>query len=592
MLATWGCTTFPKPTLSLDFLGATSLDSGITFSRGSQATLFDSTGTLVYAKHNLLLQSQDFATTWSRTNGDVTANAATAPDGTLTADKFIPNTTAGVHYPSQSVTTNTVIHTASVYLKAGEYSWAILYVAGAGVGYYFDIANGAVGNAFIAAPTSFSIQSVGDGWRRYSITFTATASTTVRIYAATANGTNSFSGDGTSGIFIWGAQLNQNPMEGGVTSSLTTYYPTTTAAYYAPRFDYNPSTLQPRGLLIEEQRTNLETYSEDFSNAVWVKTNSTISSNAIIAPSGQLTGDKLIADATTSIHSMTIPSRVYTINVAYAMSIFAKAGEYNTFSIIRSGPGGASARFDLSTLTATILVGTSASITSVGNGWYRCEMTWTSTQTIARTHELRLENPSGTSTFLGDGYSGMFFWGIQTEAGAFATSYIPTTTTALTRNADVASMTGTNFSSWYNASEGTIYTQAIGVNNISSATRRFAEITELFTLERLISGYSTTTNTRFLVQDGGSTQADVQVSTGVPAGSLVKMAAAYKVNDFQQASNGTLGTADISGTLPTPDRMFIGDSVAPNNTNINGWVQRIAYYPTLLPNATLQALTL
>jgi hypothetical protein len=181
----------------------------------------------------------------------------------------------------------------------------------------------------------------------------------------------------------------------------------------------------------------------------------------------------------------------------------------------------------------------------------------------------------------------------QLEQGATVTSVIPTTTIALTRNADVASMTGTNFSDWYNAAEGTLFVEAIGVNNISGVTRRFAEISDGTANERMVLGYSTTSNTRMLVFDGGGAVADVLVTSGVPAGSLVKMAAAYKVNDFQQASNTTLGTADTSGTLPTVNQMFLGTDTAGATTAayLNGHIRRIAYYPTRLANSQLQALT-
>jgi hypothetical protein len=179
----------------------------------------------------------------------------------------------------------------------------------------------------------------------------------------------------------------------------------------------------------------------------------------------------------------------------------------------------------------------------------------------------------------------------QLEQGAFATSVIPTTTTALTRNADVASMTGTNFSSWYNASEGTLFTSAAGVANVSGATRRYAEINDSGSLERIIVGYSGTTSTRLLVQDGGATQADIAVTTP-SVENVIKMAAVYKTNDFQQASNGNLGLADTSGTLPTVDRMFIGSADGLTaNTFLNGTIQRIAYYPVRVTDAQLQALT-
>jgi hypothetical protein len=175
---------------------------------------------------------------------------------------------------------------------------------------------------------------------------------------------------------------------------------------------------------------------------------------------------------------------------------------------------------------------------------------------------------------------------------AFVTSYIPTTTAAATRAADVAVMTGANFSNWYNQTEGSLFAEAVGVNNITaSATRRFAEIHDGSISNRMIFGYNSTSGTRFLTIASGTTQADIQISSGVNAGSVVKMSATYKFNDMQQSSNGLLGTADTTATVPVVNQMVIGDSFSPSNTTINGHIRRIAYFPRRLANAELTALT-
>jgi hypothetical protein len=177
----------------------------------------------------------------------------------------------------------------------------------------------------------------------------------------------------------------------------------------------------------------------------------------------------------------------------------------------------------------------------------------------------------------------------QLEQGAFATSPILTSTAAVTRNADVASITGSAFSGWYRQDEGTVFTSAIGVNNISAATRRFAEIMDGTNNERMILGYSATSNTRFLVIDNGAVQSDRTV-TEINAGILVKMSAAYKTNDFQQASNGTLSTAGASGTLPIVNQMLIGDAGS-SETTLNGTIKRLTFWPQRLPNNILQGIT-
>ena len=253
MLATWGTSTGRNPTLDLQFAGATSLDNRITFSRGSQATLFDSTGTLVYAKHNLLLQSQTFdAAYWAKNNGaTVTANAGAAPDGTTTADQFngAALTSTGVFTFPTGIQSN-VAYTFSVYIKNVSAATTLLIGCDtnpSNAKVTFNAATGAI-TAAGANVTSSAVIDMGNGWYRVIVRFTTTS---------TAPGFVIYSDSGALATWlVWGAQLNITNMEGGVTSSLSTYYPTVASAYYAPRFDYNPSTLAAQGLLIEEQRTN------------------------------------------------------------------------------------------------------------------------------------------------------------------------------------------------------------------------------------------------------------------------------------------------------------------------------------------------
>jgi hypothetical protein len=377
-------------------------------------------------------------------------------------------------------------------------------------------------------------------------------------------------------------------MEGGVTSSLTTYYPTTTAAYYAPRFDYDPSTLQPRGLLIEEQRTNSELYSEDFANAHWSKNQSTVSSNVISAPDGNLTGDKLITDSGLP-NGQVFATVALTASTTFTFSCFAKAAEWSWVNLETRGPENLNvgAWFNLSAGTVgTVSAGVTASITPVGNGWYRCAVTRT-TGTGATASRQRIYSTNADNTLsTGDGTSGIYIWGAQLEANAFATSYIPTTTTALTRNADVASMTGTNFSSWYNASEGTVFGE---YQTVSAGTTQFlAAITSVSETDRITLGQTTTTYVGAVV-DTGSTQASI--TQGTTSLNVAKISLAYAVNNFAFSANGAAPNTDTSGTVPSGvTEMKLGRR-GTSTSPLNGWISRIAYYPTRLPNATLQALT-
>jgi hypothetical protein len=387
-------------------------------------------------------------------------------------------------------------------------------------------------------------------------------------------------------------------MEGGVTSSLTTYYPTTTAAYYAPRFDYNPSTLQPLGLLIEEARTNLFLQSQDFATS-WTLGNTTVSANTVAAPDGTTTADTIVETTATGSHNI-----YQTLNVtsgsAYAYSVFVKKGNgVSARNFVQLGfqnsqfGSNSYANFDIvnGTVTVTGAGLTSASITSVGNNWWRCSIVDTaisSASTAVIISLITTGTGANQESYTGTTDANIFLWGAQLEVGAFPTSYIPTTTTALTRNADVASMTGTNFSSWYNASEGTVFGQFLRTASANSVQGRVFSLSD-GSNNAVIEIYQTgATNPAAQIGNSGS-QAQ-WTPTGFTVGLPIKEILAYKLNDSNASFNGSAETPDTVCTIPTLNQAQIGNRWD-NIRNLNGYVQRLAYYPTRLPNATLQALT-
>ena len=418
-------------------------------------------------------------------------------------------------------------------------------------------------------------------------------------------------------LATWGTSTGRNPtldlQFAGATSldnritfsrgSTATYFDSTgtlqTASNDVARFDHNPSTLAAQGLLIEEQRTNLQIQSEDFTTS-WAPAASSITANAAIAPSGTLTGDKLIEDATNAWHYVAFFSITPVASTAYTMSVFAKQGERNFVQLYLPSAafGGSnaanSAVFDLSTGTIASQGGslTGASITNVGNGWYRCVITKTSVGTTSFPFVITVNNSSAFSTtgYQGDGTSGIYIWGAQLEAGAFPTSYIPTTTTALTRNADVASMTGTNFSSWFNAAEGTLFSE---FSSYASGARAIVGISD-GTLNNRIQFFANAGDPHTIASRlvSGGTQTNPANTGSIAVGAIGKAALAYAVGTNQ-------GAISVNGGAPTtssPAAIAVGVNTLELGkgsalSNMSGYLRRISYYPVRLPDSTLQAIT-
>ena len=359
-----------------------------------------------------------------------------------------------------------------------------------------------------------------------------------------------------------------------------------------PRFNYNPVTLVSNGLLIEEQRTNLTTYSEQFDNAAWLKTEATVTANSTVAPDGTTTADLYITNAIINVEHYVFQTWTALASTAYTASVYAKANSGSVislqFRVASVWPNSTTigVEFNLSTGTGAILNGNPSptfSIASVGGGWYRCSIT--ATTASGGTPQFRIQtNDNGGSIYI---------WGAQLEAGAFPTSYIPTVAAQVTRSADAASMTGTNFSSWYAADQGTLYAEFFsGVTDAVTASdgagRGAAAISDGTTSNRMRIAQDLRT---FSVAVAGAVQASIlPVNTGA-ANTTYQFAGAYKVNDFNACRNGTTGTADTSGSIPVVNQIEFGRSTGAGGGNLNGTIKKIAYYPIRVTNAQLQALT-
>ena len=604
-----------SPSLNLDFSNSEVLDPRITFTRASTATYYDGV-TTAKAEENLILRSEEFDNAaWVKLNSTITANTVIAPDGVLTGDRFVENSAAAVRSVNQTSTTvASTTYTLSVFAKevptsAKRYLRLALNTVASTTLWAaatYDLSLGTVLGTNAAGGgtvTSTSITAVGNGWYRCVLTGDIGSNTDMNVVIScnpsigtyTNRGRESYTGDGDSGIYIWGAQLEQRSVVTSYTATttqpITNYIPVLlSATNNVPRFDHNPTTGESLGLLIEEQRTNLFTYSADFANAAWSKFRASITSNIIVAPDGTLTGDKLVEDTTATNTHYVSDSVNLIANTSYNATVYVKAAERTRVRLQNSSTPNwttaGSAYFDLS--AGTIVSGT-GSITPIGNGWYRCSINGTfGGADAAGGLNIFIVESGTTISYTGDGYSGIYIWGAQLEAGAFPTSYIATVAATATRSADAASMTGTNFSSWYNQGEGTVYFEGGIPYNYSAGFQTPYSVND------------TTANNN--IQPAFNSSADVFNVEMKVAGSLVagfypayisgttKLAFAYKLNDVNYAKDGTAGTTDTSATIPVVTQINLGANHTPSNF-LNGHIRRISYYPLRLTNAQLQALT-
>ena len=553
------------------------------FTRTTSGTFVGSNGLIqtTPASVNLLLYTQDFDNAaWTKSNSTVTANAAVAPDGTSTADKLVEAATTSSHYVLRAATVTTAAHVFSVYAKAGERSFVSLGFDGLNV--WFNLTTGAVGT--IEAGLTAAIVSVGDGWYRCSAirTVTVAGSKSSVIYSATADNALSYTGNGTSGIFIWGAQLE--------TGSTATDYTRNNGGVYPARFDYDTATLQPKGILIEEQRVNLLTYSDQFDNAAWTKANATITANTTASPDGTTNADKLVEDTATSVHTVATGSITATANSFYAFTIYAKASgrdfiQINFSNLILSGNVW---DVDLAANTITFVSAgagwsnVAGSITNAGNGWRRISVSGQVGATISAVGvTVRLASSPSTISYTGNGTSGVLIWGAQMEAGAFATSYIPTVASQVTRTADQCTIVAPLFAPWYNQTQGTFVLGAITSPRAGSGTQE--ALINLTSTIRCARGAGSAAVGWFL---GSASFMSSGVTTAI---TQVKTAGGYIAGNNAASTNGAAVTTDAGSTYGTPTQMDIGNILG--GSFFNGHIRSIRYYPVRLADFQLQALT-
>ena len=554
----------------------------LAFTRSNDtATRVGPDGLIEKVRTNRATYSQLFSNAaWTKGNVTLTASQAD-PNGGTSAFLVTDDATNDLHYFYQVVTPQAGEFTFSFYAKANTLTHCgiRLYDGTIYDSAIFNLSNGTKGSG------DGSIESVGNGWYRVSLTKTLTA---VGAYfnVLLSNGSSFVYSGSSQSIYVFGTQY-----ESGV---ITDYIATTAAVSVGPvanvpRLDYLGSSC-PR-LLLEPQRSNLALYSEQFDNAVWTKVQITTTANSSVSPDGYANADKIAINNGIS-GGYAYQSIATTSSTVYTSSFFIKAAGIN-FTKFYSNVTGSYVTAVINLTTGAITnsgFAVTPTATNYGNGWWRVSYTETSGGGSVPIY-VEAGSTSNGGAITGNGTDGILIWGAQVEAGAYATSYIPTLGAAVTRGVDYPK--SASIPSLFGATEGTFLIEMTFDNKNSNGA------IPLF----LQSGSNSAYNYATYIQSGSSSvqlnvfnngSQQLYLSGGnYTNGQTIKVAVAYKANDLAFYINGTqIGTGtpvSISSNLSFVQLGRYED--AADYFQYNGKISQLLLVKTRLTNAQLAELT-
>ena len=432
------------PKLALDFIGNTyrtggadsTLANSVTHARAGHATMVDSDGLLKWAPHNLLTYSQDFSSWPTSPNVTITSNTIIAPDGTTTADSAVFDGNANARV-EQGIT-QTGSRVLAVWMK----------VPSGTQGVYIGFTSG-----------DLSLVTVTDQWVLYS--YESASGTYPRINCRDI-----------ATVHIWGAHAYRRDLGGMANNPDTSnsYVPTTTSAVYAPRVGhhvYNGSAWVNEGVLHEsEARTNYiqDSHLQNTSNGMgtFSTTRAVFTENNAVSPDGTTNAAKFAGDGSSNSHRANLyvqgsgTSPWLTDKATFSVYLKQGTHRYAQLEIIDGYVTLNRFIINIDLQTGTI-IGTHetgsptaplSTIENVGNGWYRASATLTKNGDNPRTDAIVMFSNAGAASqnpVMISGANDYFYvWGAQLEAGAIASSLIPTSGSQVTRAAETLTVPAAN----------------------------------------------------------------------------------------------------------------------------------------------------
>lgn len=473
--------------------------------RATTATRINEDGLVELTPYNLLTWSEEFDNVAWVKDGTVTPNTTIAPNGTLTADTW---TTAAIN--------NVIYHAASV-SQSTDYTFSFYVKRGTLTDLTLSIYN--VNGASTIVSQNYYNQTSSTEWVRITKTFTTPVGcTSIRVYPKASSG-----GIAVGTVFFWGAQL----VEG---STAKDYLPTTDRLDIA-RIDYSTG---EAALLVEPQRTNSCLWSEQFDNAWWTKSNSSVSANSSESPSGVQNADTLTLNDTTTSRitrsfSTTLNNQTVTASV-YIKAVAGEEGKKTRLQIVKVGGAGG-----LQIAEAAI---------TLTDEWVRYSVTLAIASDATNVYINPITNENITAT-PADALS-CYLWGAQLEAGAYPTSYIPTTSAAVTRNEDYIVKTGV--SDLIDGTKGTLFIEASSLAN--DGTTKYFSINNGTNSKEIVFQFSSPNNTIGIRYINTTIQTDTFYTIPNTL-QMNKFVYTWQQDKFELWYDGTKVISDTSGNVTT-----------------------------------------
>jgi hypothetical protein len=605
-----------RPVFMADFANGGKIDPRASYSRSTTGSFYGKDKHL--SSDNLLTYSTSFDQ-WSASGHGARTGGQADPAGGTSAFEIPENSSSGFHRVYQELTASGDL-AFTVYAKQNSgtrYLTLTLFSADNNwVAATFDLAGGAAatGSGSSSSFTSLTATQTASGNGFYKCVIKATGSIT-KAFASLSNATTapigtyglpSYTGDGTSSIDLAFASLTTT---GATDYNATTtqihreYAPTLqTAAINAARFEYSATDGESMGTslgcLIEGQSTNLISYSDDITNAWWGKSFIDAYSGAAVGPTGTLNSGLIVASATYNPnHYLQRTGIATTVSTTYTYSLYVKSAGVTNFAILTFQNTSPFTQFgyanvNLATGTISGSIG-SATIDSVGNGWYRVSVSGAALTTVSNTR-LWIQDSAGNALHTPNGYDGLLVAGQQFEASSHCSSLISTSGSTVTRAADSLSLATADIG--YTGGPVSIVGE-VRFNEATASSVQYLMHLSNGTADNAIGvsrrnsgGYAN--KLQAFVESDNVDQGSIYVSTStVTDDTDYTWAISVDTNDFKADLNGlSNGTSDTGVTLPTSASTLKIGGYLTSGSELEGHVKRIAVYPALT-STNLQALT-